>query len=214
MMRQIRFATVIVVVFITGIMSYLALNTKKPIEIETGTLYPQDFKQIGPFELISKENTPYNQDSFKNKWTLLFFGFTHCPDVCPASLVTLQQIESKIRDAIPAEKIDYVFISVDPDRDTPDKLDAYVSYFNPQFKGVTGEKSEIDKLTAYLSAFYRIPEKTSDTKDSDNSNATNYLVEHSASIYLIGANARPKALFSYPHSAEKIAADLIRLYQS
>lgn len=205
-MKSIKVISLLFCVFITGLSSYVIINSPaKKVAIEHGTLYPEDYREIAPFQLSANNNTAYTSESFKNKWTLLFFGFTNCPDVCPTSLVTLQQVKQKIKDIIPAEQVDYVFISVDPKRDTLEKLDAYVTYFDTNFKGVTGNATEIKKLASSLAAFYIVP---------DSAENENYLVEHAASIYLIGENAKPKVLFSYPHTAEQIASDMIKLYQS
>ncbi len=205
-MKSIKAATLLLSVFVLGLVSYIVINKlQDDISIEVGTLYPDDFKQVSPFELKTGKNQAYTEESFKDKWTLLFFGFISCPDVCPTSLVTLQQIKQKIQGTIPEDKIEYVFISVDPKRDTPEKLDEYVTYFDPAFTGVTGEESQLKKLTRSLAAFFSIPEHVE---------GENYLVEHSASIYLIGENAQPKVLFSYPHTADKMANDILALYKS
>lgn len=207
-MRVIQLSIISIILIATGLLSYVLLQQiekNQTPELQVGTVYPDDFREIYDFNLITNVNESYNKDNFADKWTLLFFGFTHCPDICPASLVTFQQIEQRVNSEINNAKLDYVFVSVDPDRDTPEKIHEYTTYFSPNFKGVTGEKDQIERLTRSLAAFYQVPENASDD---------NYLVEHTASIYLISESARPKVLFSYPHDTDKIAEDVIKLLKS
>ncbi len=128
---------------------------------------------------------------FKGKVVLMFFGYTHCPDVCPAAL----QVLAKTMELIPEDKRDKVqviFISVDPERDTPEKSQKYAEFFYPTFIGVTGSPEEIQKVAKDYMAFYKKVESDS---------ATGYLVDHTAYIYLIDPKGTLKLI--YPSTKQK-----------
>lgn len=207
-MRVFQLSIVAIILIATGVLSYVLLQqltNSQTVQLEVGTIYPDDFREIYDFTLRVNVDETYSKADFNDKWTLLFFGFTHCPDICPASLVTYQQIQQRVNSEIADANLDYVFVSVDPLRDTPEIIHEYTTYFSPNFKGVTGEKAQIDRLARSLAAFYQIPDDTSDP---------DYFVEHSSAIYLISEHARPKVLFSYPHAADKIASDVIQMLKS
>ncbi len=128
---------------------------------------------------------------FKGKVVLTFFGYTHCPDVCPAAL----QVLAKTMELIPEnkrDKVQVIFISVDPERDTPEKSQKYAEFFYPTFIGVTGSPEEIQKVAKDYMAFYKKVESDS---------ATGYLVDHTAYIYLIDTKGTLKLI--YPSTKQK-----------
>ncbi|NPA42026.1 MAG: SCO family protein [Aquificae bacterium] len=128
---------------------------------------------------------------FKGKVVLMFFGYTHCPDVCPAAL----QVLAKTMELIPEnkrDKVQVIFISVDPERDTPEKSQKYAEFFYPTFIGVTGSPEEIQKVAKDYMAFYKKVESDS---------ATGYLVDHTAYIYLIDPKGTLKLI--YPSTKQK-----------
>jgi protein SCO1/2 len=131
----------------------------------------------------------------------VFFGFTHCPDVCPTTLAMLAQVEKKLAEAPTAAAPQVVLVSVDPERDTPEKLAQYVKYFSPSFTGVTGPVAAIDEFTRTLG----IPVARTPLPNGD------YTVDHSAAILLFDPDGAMHALFSGPHSADLIAADYRRI---
>ncbi|MDA0663790.1 MAG: SCO family protein [Proteobacteria bacterium] len=134
----------------------------------------------------------------RGKWTLLALGYTHCPDVCPFMLGNLAEVETRMKERLdPAQQPQFVFISVDPDRDTPALLGEYVGFFSDDFRGMTGPKSEIDRVTEQLGAFYRLG-----GRDSDG----DYGVDHSAEIYLIDPKGRLFGKFRPPLDPDDTAA--------
>jgi protein SCO1/2 len=158
-------------------------------------------RALRPFHLVDQEGRPFDNQSLNGYWSFLFFGYTHCPDVCPTTLSVLDSVAQKISDATtPAH---FVFISVDPGRDTPQQLARFVHYFNRQFIGVTGSDAAIDQLTKQLGVLHS---KVPDSKDPDN-----YLVNHSASVFLIDPHGNYHALFSPPLSADRMAAQYQRM---
>ncbi|KAK4798073.1 hypothetical protein SAY86_030399 [Trapa natans] len=129
----------------------------------------------GPFSLVNDEGQCVTEKSFLGKWTLIYFGFTHCPDICPDELLKLAAAVDKIKEKAGIE-IAPVFISVDPERDTVEQVHEYVKEFHPNLIGLTGTPDEIKKVARS----YRVYYMKTDEEDSD------YLVDHSIVMYLMG----------------------------
>jgi protein SCO1/2 len=160
------------------------------------TLFP-DPKPLTAFALTDHKNRVFDLASLKGKWSFLFFGFTHCPDICPTTLAVLARARDNIaKNAVGAEDIQFVFISVDPNRDTASKLRQYVDYFDTTFLGVTGNDAQIGNLAGQLGAAYQVAIKPG---------MENYPVYHSAAVFLLDPRARYHAVFTPPHDAEAIS---------
>ena len=160
------------------------------------TLFPEP-KPLTAFALTDHKNRVFDLASLKGKWSFLFFGFTHCPDVCPTTLAVLARARDNIaRNSVGAEDIQFVFISVDPNRDTASKLRQYVDYFDSTFLGVTGNDAQIGNLAAQLGAAYQV---------AITPGMENYPVYHSAAVFLLDPRARYHAVFTPPHDAEAIS---------
>ena len=176
----------------------IALSCTKK-ESFNGTLYE---KPASPFCLKSwkggKERDICLKD-FKGKIVLLFFGYTHCPDVCPTALGVLAKTFKRLS---PEEKkrVKVVFISVDPDRDTPEIAQKYASYFNPSFIGATGTLEELKEIAKGYMAFFK---KAEGDKE-------NYLVDHSGFIYLIDQKGILKLIYSSSKQKPDLIAEDIR----
>jgi protein SCO1/2 len=133
----------------------------------------------------------------KGKWSFLFFGFTHCPDICPTTLAILARARDDIaKSAAGAEDIQIVFISVDPNRDTANKLKQYVTHFHETFLGVTGDDAQIGNLAGQLGAAYEV---------SITPGMENYPVNHAAAVFLVDPQAQYHAVFTPPLDAEVIS---------
>ena len=183
----------------------LACSPPQPPQLQQGTLLPSA-KPIAGFNLINDKGEPFSLDSLQGHWTFAFFGYSHCPDVCPTTLGMLGQVMRRLQASDSIDSMPQgVFVSVDPQRDTPEMLARYVSYFYPDFVGVTGEPAEILALSRQLGILYVRNEGTS--KDD-------YLIDHSAAIILFDPDGKFHALFNVPHDPDKIASDflLIRDY--
>jgi protein SCO1/2 len=141
-------------------------------------------------------------EDFKDQVTLVFFGFTRCPDVCPSTLMRLRQV----RDALgaDADKLQVLLVSVDPERDTPDRLEAYVKNFDPSFIGLRPDPAELEKV---VKAFHAIAVKvpTADGKD--------YTVDHSATIYVYDRRNQLRLIAQPDIAIDALATDLRRLAQ-
>ena len=157
-------------------------------------------KPIQPFTLHDSNGQPFTLEQLTGHWSLLFFGYTHCPDVCPTTLQTLATMVKRLQANYPDTDIpQVVFVSVDPARDDDQRLNKFVHYFNKQFVGVTGTPEQIENLTRQLGIIFA---KVKGSTSGD------YLVDHSAAIILIDPKGNFSALFGVPHNPEHIASDL------
>jgi len=160
------------------------------------TLFP-DPKPLTAFALTDDKNRVFDLARLKGKWSFVFFGFTHCPDVCPTTLAVLARARENIaKNTVGAEDIQFVFVSVDPNRDTAGKLRQYVEYFDATFLGVTGDNAQIANLAGQLGAAYEVA-ITPGVED--------YPVYHTAAVFLLDPQARYHGVFTPPHDAEAIS---------
>ncbi|WP_275098242.1 SCO family protein [Sedimenticola hydrogenitrophicus] len=171
-------------------------------QLTSGTLIP-DPRPLAPFRLTTHGGGEFSQESIKGAWHLFSFGYTRCPDVCPTTLALLARLADHLRQASPDMPIKTAFVTIDPERDTQKVLADYVTYFDPAFLGVTGERRELDKLTRQLGVLHA-------RVDTENS-AMGYLMDHSTAIILTNPQGEFQALFSAPHEVEAMARDLIRI---
>jgi len=161
-------------------------------------------RELPSFSLIDHDNAVFDNNTLAQRWSFVFFGYTHCPDVCPTTLSVLNSVAHKLGDL--DEDIRFVFISVDPERDTPEQLAQYVSYFNGDFIGVTGTPEGIEQLTRQLGVMHLRVEAEE--------GASGYLVDHTASVFLFDPDGRYHAVFSPPLSADAIAGDFRKMLQA
>lgn len=154
------------------------------------------------FSLLDQHGQAFGRDAFKGQWSLVFFGFTHCPDVCPTTLQVLSLARQQLaqQNIHPLPRI--VLVSVDPERDTPEVIGVYVDNFGADNVGVTGSIEELRKLTGGLGIYFEKSPVDSETGDD------NYSVDHSAVVLVINPRAQFQALFSAPHTVENFAHDL------
>lgn len=170
--------------------------------LATGTLLPQR-RALAPFALTDTNGAPFTEASLRGHWTLLAFGYASCPDVCPMLLATFRDVHRRLAERRLAGLLRFVFISVDPERDDLAGLKSYVAYFDPSFLGATGPHAELQRLTRQLGVLYQ--------KAADGGSALGYLVDHSATLLLIDPQGRFTAVFSAPHDAQGLAADIAAL---
>jgi protein SCO1/2 len=160
------------------------------------TLFPAP-KPLAAFAFTDHENRVFDLSRLKGKWSFLFFGYTHCPDICPTTLATLARVrESIAKNAAGAQDVQFVFISVDPNRDTAGKLGQYVTYFDATFLGVTGDDAQLGNLAGQLGVAYQLEVKPG---------TENYPVYHTAAVFLVDPRARYHAVFAPPLDAEGIS---------
>lgn len=194
---------VVVAVAATALGIVLATLSRESSQPEHA-LVLQTPRPLPDFSLIDHRGDPFVAARLRGHWTLAFFGFTNCPDVCPTTLQTLARTLEALSEVAAGEQPSIVMISVDPMRDTQEKLATYVPYFHPEFTGITGSMGEIQSLTRNLGvAFAYTPRESGEDYD----------VEHTASIFLIDPQGRLSAVFGTPHHADRIAADYRRIVE-
>ena len=180
---------------------FVAAQMSKPAQLKTAFVIPAP-DELPEFTLQDQSGERVNASSFRGQWDLVFFGFTNCPDVCPTTLQILANVKRQLLDSGSDDLPRIVLVSVDPERDTPELLAQYVAYFGNGNLGVTGELSEIRKLTAGLGIYFeKVPGGSGDETD-------NYTVNHSAAVLLINPDGHFSALFSAPHTVDNYVHDL------
>lgn len=154
-------------------------------------------RPLPAFELVAHDGTRFDPARMRGHWSVLFFGFTNCPDVCPSTLAQLASMKRRLADLPPARSPAVVMISVDPKRDTPERLAQYVPYFDPSFTGATGTRETLDALTRSMGVAVHLGPEVDGT----------YTIDHTAALFLVDPDARLVAVFPTPHDVETLAAD-------
>jgi len=192
-----NFLVAIVAAVALAVGIFAAVRLQAPAEYKAAFVLPAP-TPLPEFSLIDQYGDVVNAETFRNRWSLVFFGFTHCPDICPATLQILatarKELEAAGQDPLPQ----IVLVSVDPERDGPEQLRKYVEYFGKDNLGVTGNIDELRKLTSGLGIYF---EKQSGTGDD-------YAVDHSAAVLLMNSDGHFHALFSGQHDVENFVHDL------
>lgn len=170
---------------------------------DTRATYLPGGKPLRPFQLVDHHGEPFDNARLQGHWTLVFFGFTHCPDACPTALATLNAAATALKEKSPELPLQVVLVSVDPERDTPERLAAYVPHFNQAFIGATGDHGELSRLTRDLGIIYKIHEPAP--------GSTDYMVDHSTAILLINPNGALQAVFGQPHTPQAIVDDVLKI---
>ena len=156
----------------------------------------------GPFTLVDDTGAQVSEADLKGKSTVMYFGYTFCPEVCPTTLTDLAQWMQMIGQD--ADRLNYVFVTVDPERDTPKVMHDYVSAFDPRIRGLTGTSEQIAKVAKEYGVYYkRIP-----TSDGG------YVMDHSASLYMMDPNVRFVGVIPYQEDTAKAVAKLKKLAAS
>ncbi len=169
----------------------------RPQPVET-RIAMGDTRLGGDFTLTSAQG-PVSLSDFRGKVSVIYIGYASCPDVCPTALAVLTQSLKQL-DAEEREQVQGIFISVDPERDTPEKLAEYAAFFSPRIIGVTGSQDQIDQVVRQYGAFYR----KVDMKDS----AMGYAVDHSSRLYLIDREGRLVQTFLHNSSPQELTQGL------
>lgn len=181
--------TLLAVALVIGAMVYNVTRTPtidREALREQGAVLLEQPRRFTEFELVDHRGEVFTRDNFKDKWTFIFFGFTHCPDICPLALADLSRLVNELPAEL-AEQTQVLMVSLDPSRDTPEVLADYVPYFHEDFIGVTGEFLTIRRFANELNvAFAKV------TQGDD------YTVDHSGHITLINPKGDYHAIFSSP----------------
>lgn len=192
----LRFGLIAALAAALGLALGIAFTAPKAVSIESGTLLTPP-RALPAFALTDAEAKPFTNASLQGHWTIIFVGFTTCPDICPDTLNTMKGVMADLGPL--ANKAKMLLLSVDPERDTPEKLKSYVQYFDPRFTAATGPTTELDKLARGMSFVYaKVPGATPET----------YTLDHSAALMLINPQGQLAGFFTAPHRKQALVADL------
>lgn len=170
------------------------------LALESGTVLTPP-RPLPAAAFTDHRGEPFGDEQLRDRWSLLFFGFTSCPDICPMTLTILAQVETALADLPAPLRPQVVLVSVDPKRDTPEQLAKYVQFFSPSFVAVTAPQATLDEFTRQMG----VPVGITPLGDD------NYTVDHSAAVFAINPDGALRALFSPPHAAGTLAEDFRRL---
>lgn len=169
-----------------------------------GTVLKQA-KTIDAFALIDNKQRPFTVQNLKEKWSILFFGYSHCQKICKTTMEKLKQVHLLLSGHL-AEPHQVVFVSVDHERDNPETLDAYLGNFSDDFVGVTGSADGLKQFADNLGVHF----KKAAISDADNA-IDDYLLEHTASIILVNPQAKIKAILREPHRVGDLHNDIMTI---
>ncbi len=188
-----------IVALAVGILAGTRLGGTKPAPAIKGAVYEAPLP-VPSFELIDHHGQPFTQNRLNGKWTFIYFGYTFCPDVCPTTLQSLGAMQKTLAAQGADRDTEYLFISVDPERDDTERLAQYAPFFGERFLGATGSPEALLSLTRPLGVIYaKVPGEDSE----------NYLVDHSSSVLLINPEGQLQAVLTAPHVADRMAEDFL-----
>lgn len=199
--QKIVFVVVAVLAVIIGLAVGREWSAKGPGHqaalIDAGIILLPQSRKVPDLAFVDQDGKPVSLGALKDKWTLVFFGYTFCPDICPTTLAQLRQIKSQLP-ASAVEKLRVVLVSVDPNRDTPAQLKTYLGYFDKDFMGLTAPVDTLQKLANAVSIPF-IPADTS---------KPNYTVDHSGNLALLGPDGTQRGFIRGPMNSQKLLAQL------
>ncbi|WP_223787797.1 SCO family protein [Marinicella meishanensis] len=167
-------------------------------------MFPQG-KSFSGFTLTSHHGKAWDAEAFKGTYSVVFFGFANCPDICPTTLLDMQKIDHQLKQQnLPSPR--FIFISVDPNRDTPENLKEYINFFNPEFYALTGDAANILSIATQLGVAYNVAEHEPGDLVYD--------VDHASALYVLNPAGERIGLFTAPHDVQLITQDLMALMES
>lgn len=181
-----------------GVAAWLLLGTRAAPAPEIRGYVLAEPRALPNVELVDEQGAAFRPDDFRGRWSLLYFGYTYCPDVCPLTLVELARLKQQLAAQGVTVPVEYYLVSVDPRRDTPARLREYAAYFDPEFHGLTGAPQALAALAAATETVFDVPE---------GQDGEDYLVSHSSNVVLLDPSARVYAVFTPPHEPATLAAD-------
>lgn len=185
-----------VILLVAGTLSGAAWYTDKKNSLTDAVVVYSEPQALEPFTLIDGDGQPFTEQQLQDRWSLVFVGYTFCPDICPTTLSDLSRIYPELAQL--SDQVQVIFVSADPARDTPERLKVYTQYFNPNFIAVTAEHEELMPAVQQLGLIYGIFDREEE----------NYLVDHSASIALVNPKGQLHASFR-PDFDEKTEMPLV-----
>jgi protein SCO1/2 len=187
------------------IVSWIVFDSK-PVKLEATQWFGDQAKILPDFKLIDHNNQVLGKAELAGRWSILYFGYTHCPDVCPVDLNILGEMLNAIDDSDTRRLIQVIFVSVDPERDTPDVLKSYLQNFHPEIIGASAPAAELNILTHAIG----IPH----SHDKKHEHQAVYEVSHSSVMILLNPEGKYAGLFGAPHDSTLMASDLGKIIDS
>ncbi len=199
--QKTLFVLIAVIAVIFGLTVHKVLNGRSQGDpaalVDAGIILLPQSRQLPALELTDQDGQAVAVNQLKGQWSLLFFGYTYCPDICPTTLAQLRELKGKLP-AEALERLRVVMISVGPQRDSPQQLKQYLGYFDAGFQGLTGELADIQKLASAVSIPF-IPADTS---------KPNYTVDHSGNLVILGPDGTQRGFIRAPLNNQKLATQL------
>ncbi len=195
-------AMVILAMFAASSGFYISLKQSQNNQQSPGIdgLFWPNPKQIYDFDTLDQTGNSFGLNQIKGKWSFIFFGYIHCPDICPVTLSVMAEAYKQL--ATKHDNLQMIFVSVDHERDTIEKLSQYVSYFNEDFIGLNGDPERGDSLTKQIGVAYFL---------NNEDQTEDYLVDHSASIFIFDPMARMVGKISPPHDTKKVVTQFAKI---
>ncbi|MGX5728647.1 SCO family protein [Metapseudomonas otitidis] len=195
------FVLIALVALVLGLTVNKVLNGQRQADptrlLDAGIVLLPQPRTVPAISLTDQDGKPLAMNELKDKWSLLFFGYTFCPDICPTTLAQMRELKGLLPEAA-RDRVRIVMVSVDPSRDTPQQLKQYLGYFDPAFLGATGELASIQKLANAVS----IPFIPADTSKE------NYTVDHSGNLVVIGPDGTQRGFIRAPLNNQKLKEQL------
>ena len=176
------------------------------VEVAHGAYVLPKPDAIAAFDLVRHDETKFDNAALKGRWSFLIFGYTSCPDFCPTTLATFQVLHERLaKTAEGTREVQFVMVSVDPERDTAKLLAAYVTHFNPAFVGVTGSVAQVARLADSVGAEYQKQPPAAEG---------HYVVDHSTSVLLVNPEGQVRGVFAPPHEATDLFDGFLKIRAS
>ena len=194
-MSRLNLALIALVALIVGIVIAVTIAPPKSDETQYIKLYPQA-RALPDFSLTDSRGQPLTNKNLQNQWTLVFVGYTFCPDICPTTLADLSSIYPELQRIEGPYPVKVAFISVDPARDTTERLAEYIDFFEPEFIAATGEHADLFPFVRAIGMMYSTSQSTDDE---------NYLVDHSSSVVVVNPQGHVVGRFKPEFAPGKVA---------
>ena len=203
-LSQFRFPLILLAValvsMVAGVVLWRAIQKPHGPANQTLLLLPEP-REFSDFNLVDHRGQPFTRKNFEGHWSVLFFGFTSCPDICPNTLFQFQVARKALLEKSGTTELPrFYLVSVDPERDTPEKLASYLLYFDPEFIGLSGTDSQLRAISMQLGIAYHVAPHDPGTQD--------YQVDHRASVLLLNPAAQLAGVLPAPIDGAQVARDL------
>lgn len=199
----IRNTVVLLVVFMVVLLGFFVQRSLQPRILDpkemvsNGAIMFSTPREISPISVVDQNGDLFDEKRFLGRWTLVFFGFTHCPDICPTTLALFNHVAESLEGGAYADDTEFLFVTLDPARDTAENIKPYLNYFNPEFNGITGDFLSLYRFAKQLNVAFQ--------KVVTNRERGDYTIDHGGHIALINPRGHYHGFFKPPLLADKIA---------